>query len=622
MARHILAILAAMHGAGRSHGAIHPTVIEIEEGSETVRIKILPTCLLRFSKEYLAPELINIKHNENNKSENNLRNSSHLYGPSSIGGGGNGGGGSYDGNGAFAADMFAFGVLLHWMHLPDAAAPVPGAINLPSNLDSNLRSLLTKLLSVEPSKRPSASDAILHPYLTASFSDRLVASGELLHQDEKLEAVRALIKQVKYEHRDSKEYITVHRKAPLIEEEDGGGDKEQEDQNKNGKRSIQYQNSNDQTEQTDYMSIVKDVLCHFENRGNAKKRLRVTFHGEAGTDEGGLCTEMFRLFFEGVVSPDVGLFECSSSFTSSDESHSQGNNRGGVFLPKAGKLTSQDERRMRAVGRVIVKCFYEGKRLGSRFAPSLFKYLAHGKEFKHAKKLEPRALDDLKIFDPEMASSLEWILQHAGADDLGLDFDELPNQESCPVTDLNKADFVKKKIRHVLMEARLPSLEALREGFWESMFDLSPEATPFLKLLSTTDWSLLLCGEDNLTSSAVNNVLTFNGYSSSSKIPIWLPQSIEQFSSDNLRRFLIFCTGSPSLPPNISTNSKSSNTSSSNIKNKNDFEIIVQYVAGIEALPVAHTCFFKLDLPNYNDQTIFIDKLMKAIQECGTFDRV
>ena len=58
MARHVLAILSAMHGAGRAHGALHPTVVEVEyEGSERVRLKVLPTCLLCFSSENLAPEL-------------------------------------------------------------------------------------------------------------------------------------------------------------------------------------------------------------------------------------------------------------------------------------------------------------------------------------------------------------------------------------------------------------------------------------------------------------------------------------------------------------------------------------------------------------------------------------
>ena len=57
MARHVLAILSAVHGAGRAHDALHLTAVEVEfEGSERVRLKVLPTCLLRFSREYLAHE--------------------------------------------------------------------------------------------------------------------------------------------------------------------------------------------------------------------------------------------------------------------------------------------------------------------------------------------------------------------------------------------------------------------------------------------------------------------------------------------------------------------------------------------------------------------------------------
>jgi hypothetical protein len=137
------------------------------------------------------------------------------------------------------------------------------------------------------------------------------------------------------------------------------------------------------------------------------------------------------------------------------------------------------------------------------------------------------------------------------------------------------------------------------------MVHLSPEATPFLKLLSSMDWNVLLCGEEEVSAQDVVEVLEFKGYNKSSLILKWLPQTILQFSQDNLRRFLIFCTGSPSLPPSLKT-----------------FNITVQYLPTSNALPAAHTCFFKIDVPDYKDQSVFVSKLMKAIQECSTFDRV
>jgi len=403
-----------------------------------VRLKVLPACLLRFSREYLAPELLT---NAQSGSSSSGRSANESLQPPAAAAA------------AHAADMFAFGVLLHWMHLPDAPAPVPGALSLPPFLDANLRQLLTSLLEVDPLKRPTAADAMLHGYFTASFSDRLVASGDLLRQDEKLEAVRALVKQVKYDHRDQIERISVHRLASTMESsssscpaatpDDGSRGSEDGGSNASSSNATTTTTTTSSSAGLGGSQLVRDVLAHFGARGSsalspevlqrgARSRLRVTFEGEGGVDEGGLATEMFRLFFEGVVSPDVGLFEARSGVD--------------LYLPKAGSLNTEEVKALTSVGRAIVKAFYEGKRVGSRFAPSFFKYLAHGAAFKHAKRLEPRALDDFKRFDPEMGASLEWVLTHSGAEDLGLNFEELPGCEPCPVTDLNKADFVRRKV--------------------------------------------------------------------------------------------------------------------------------------------------------------------------------
>ena len=62
------------------------------------------------------------------------------------------------------------------------------------------------------------------------------------------------------------------------------------------------------------------------------------------------------------------------------------------------------------------------------------------------------------------------------------------------MTDASKADFVRRKVRHVLLECRRDGPGAVRSGFWQAMVDLSPEATLFLRLLSATDWSLTFAG--------------------------------------------------------------------------------------------------------------------------------
>jgi hypothetical protein len=169
------------------------------------------------------------------------------------------------------------------------------------------------------------------------------------------------LRQLKHDHRDQLERVTVNRLGGLTGEGPVGG----------------------------ALQVVRDVLAHFEARGGrgsaeanqrgARSRLRVTFAGEAGADEGGLATEMPRLFFEGLVDPRLGLFESSSSVADGADGGADGSGDGGgagggvVYLPKSGELGGADKRRLAAVGRAMVKCFYEGRRVGSRFAPSFFK---------------------------------------------------------------------------------------------------------------------------------------------------------------------------------------------------------------------------------------------------------
>ena len=87
----------------------------------------------------------------------------------------------------------------HTAALTFAAAAITAAAIFAAALAaaSAASALLESLLEMDPCLRPAAAaDAILHPHCTANFSDRLVASGHLLRQDEKPEALRALIRQV------------------------------------------------------------------------------------------------------------------------------------------------------------------------------------------------------------------------------------------------------------------------------------------------------------------------------------------------------------------------------------------------------------------------------------------
>ena len=62
--------------------------------------------------------------------------------------------------------------------------------------------------------------------------------------------------------------------------------------------------------------------------------------------------------------------------------------------------------RLHAVGASIVKALYEGKRIGSRLCPFVFKFIASANP--------SPTLRDLQYFDPQTAKSLQWMLVTSG----------------------------------------------------------------------------------------------------------------------------------------------------------------------------------------------------------------
>ena len=507
-----------------------------------------------------------------------------------------------DGHALFASDMYSFGVLLFFMHFPQQIAGlVPGDPRIPANNDTELTDLIQRLLSISPSARPTAASALMHPYFRSTFVERLVQDGEVVEQDRKLDAVRNLLYRARTENRTNLEKLVVHRDT-----------------------------------------LVDEVLTYFQEMPleRMKASLRVTFGGEPGIDEGGLLTEMFSLFFEGVLQSGDrggGLFESAEGVTPTGGSTGSAQAGGGgsrtscrdpdaspakeerdpdhedeqepdpskqsssnnyIVLPAGSGSDPSRVLKLRAFGRAVVKALYEGRRIGSRLSSFVFKFLTGA----------PPNMRDLQTFDPQTARSLQWILATAGVADFGLHFESVGTPQMGAVTDLNKADFVARKIKSIMVGQREPGLLAIKAGFVEALRALSEEAAPFMSLLSHTDWRVMLCGDPAVSPQQVLSAMRFSGFNKKSNVPTWLKEILLSFSEDYLRKFLVFVTGSPSL--------SSSGTGSGKV------EINVRCQLRSGALPVAHTCFLHLDVPDYKDRDTLQAKLLYAIQNAQGFEVV
>lgn len=502
-----------------------------------------------------------------------------------------------------SSDMFSFGCLLYFMHFPrEFAQLIPSQVSFPrtGHTDADLCDLIQRLLAVDPSVRPSAATALTHAYFRATFVDRLMQEGEIVEQDRKLDAVRNLLSRTRAANRNIFDRVTISRD-----------------------------------------SVVEDMLRYFQEvpLDNLRKHLKVTFTNEPGIDEGGLLTEMFNLFFEQVFRPSYGLFEdCNDNHSLSASTMASpsvlSNERGvlstqsstetaglqaeevvltadnDIILPSQ-HVSNADLGRLRAIGRAMVKALYEGRRIGNRLCPSVLKFFTGA----------PPTILDLQLFDAQTAKSLRWLLTTVGVEDLGLHFEEVGQGDLGTVTDQTKAQYVRMKVQNILVDSRLPQLTALKTGFMEALQGLSTEAAPFLTLLSHTDWRIMMCGDTVINAHQIISALKFSNFPRRSKIPQWLTETLLTLSEDYLRKFLVFVTGSPSLTSSFLSSSSSSSSSSSAAASAS-VKINVRHQPRSAALPTAHTCFYYLDIPDYDDRTVFHNKLIFAIQNATTFEIV
>ena len=85
---------------------------------------------------------------------------------------------------------------------------------------------------------------------------------------------------------------------------------------------------------------------------------------------------------------------------------------------------------------------------------------------------------------------------------------------------------------------------------------------------------------------------------------------MNEFSEEQLISFLKFTWGRTRLP-----------STASEFTQSNLFTIAKLTVNNPDShFPLAHTCYFTLDLPNYSSKEILYQRLVYSITECSTID--
>ncbi|KAL4431858.1 hypothetical protein ABPG74_012670 [Tetrahymena malaccensis] len=312
-----------------------------------------------------------------------------------------------------------------------------------------------------------------------------------------------------------------------------------------------------------------------------QKQFEVKFRKEDGIDQSGLTREWYSCISKELFDPRKGLFKVAS-------------NRYIVSPSTTSYLVPDHITLFKFSGQIIAKSVLEGYLLGVDFPKFILKHITG----------QPLKISDLDDIEPELTKNLLWILENP-VEDLCLtfiyEFEEIGQKKTIElihdgknidVTDQNKKDYVDKLINYVMIQQIQPQIQSLLEGF----FSIFPKSELFL-----VDWMELgtkIAGAQEIDFKELRANTTYQGgYSEISTLIQWFWEILMTFDDKMKRKFLFFLSGSYKIP----------------LGGYKDMGFTISKIFDTQNLPVAHTCFNQLDLPQYEDKETLQKKLFQAI---------
>ena len=338
---------------------------------------------------------------------------------------------------------------------------------------------------------------------------------------------------------------------------------------------------------------VQALLQVSDNDINTKS-INVRFIGELGADSGGLTREWYGLIAAQIFNPDFELFKSSETNQN-------------AFKPFEGSIVHPNHlKTFNFIGKVIGMGLIDDIQLNCHFTKSFYKQILG---------IKP-TLNDLLEVDADFHQSLVWISDNdltgtlkdtsftVTVKDLGhhRDVELKQNGANILLTEENKHEYVR-----LMVEFRLEtSIQAQVNAFMDGFHRIVPRH--LLEDFTVSELERLISGavEINVDDWQANSGYS-KGYHRDHKVVLWFWRALRSFSQPERRAVLKFVTGSPSIPLE----------GFSHLRNRGQ---IVQFNItrdnrSTELLPVAHTCFNCIDLPEYESYGKLRKKLLLAITE-------
>jgi len=320
------------------------------------------------------------------------------------------------------------------------------------------------------------------------------------------------------------------------------------------------------------------------------KPMKVTFKDEDGIDEGGLLKEFFQLLTLQLFDLNYGMF------SSMPETR--------VLWFNQHSWTSAEE--FHLVGVLVGLAMYNGVILDLHFPAVVYKKLI-------GLKLD---LNDLAELDPQLAKSLQQLLDFADAeavqDTFCQDFEVtseclgqvehielVPGGKNIPVTGENRKLYVDKYIDWYLTVSVEQQFTPFKTGFMHT------QDPSLVKLFHPSELQVLVAGTQRLNFHELEKNCSYaDGFHKEHPAMVNFWKVVHSMSFEQQCQLLKFVTGCKKAP--IGGLAKLPFT-------------IGRLSPDSEVLPMSHTCFNQLIIPEYSSRQKMARKLEIAIRECEGF---
>ena len=345
--------------------------------------------------------------------------------------------------------------------------------------------------------------------------------------------------------------------------------------------------------------VLENSMEQFE-KINPFKELKIIFIGEESQDAGGLIREWLTILFQTILDYKTGLFERSDT-----------EEVGYVIKPDLSP--SQDMlKQYFFIGRVLAKALLENLTVNCCFNKVIYQLIL-GEKIK---------LDDLIFIDRPLYKSLKQLISMRdecggeniafceiyftydleGKDGMIYQQDLIENGSEVLVTQDNLDLYIEKRIEYYT-KSQMGGIKEIISGI-NTIFPVE-----YLKIFTSDQLGLLINGTPFIDTEDWRMNTQYKNYNDYDNVIINFWDIISNLSQEQLSNFLLFCTGSSRVPIG------GFKSLESNRGQISKFEIVkTEYAAGKKNFLRTHTCFNRLDLPNFPDKNTLEEAVKFALE--------